>query len=80
LREYFRRQTGTRSRRTRSLLADRLQPSGKNDEIPARVEHIPTQTWHAEDWAAFIRSPKLDDDEGAGDDTLRRWREMTGRA
>jgi hypothetical protein len=31
-----------------------------------------------EDWAAFIRSPKLDDD-GTGEATLRRWRAMTGR-
>ncbi len=51
---------------------------GNTDEIPARVERILTQTWQAEDWAAFIRSPKLDD-SGTDDDTLRRWRQMTGR-
>jgi hypothetical protein len=52
---------------------------GNTDEISARVEQILTQTWQAEDWAAFIRSPKLDDD-GADEDTLRRWRALTGRA
>jgi hypothetical protein len=51
---------------------------GKTKEIPARVEKILAQTWHEEDWAAFIRNPKLDD-SGTGKDTLRRWREMTGR-
>jgi hypothetical protein len=51
---------------------------GKTREIPARVEKILSQTWRQEDWAAFIRNPKLDD-AGTGKDTLRRWREMTGR-
>ena len=51
---------------------------GNTREIPNRVERILTQTWQAEDWAAFIRNPKLDDD-GTGEATLRRWRAMTGR-
>jgi len=51
---------------------------GATAEIPSRVEHILQKTWQAEDWAAFIRSPKVDD-PGTDDDTARRWREMTGR-
>jgi hypothetical protein len=51
---------------------------GTTAEIPSRVEHILQKTWEAEDWGAFIRSPKVDD-PGTDDDTARRWREMTGR-
>jgi len=51
---------------------------GNADEIPSRVEHILQKTWQAEDWATFIRSPKLDD-SGTDDDTARRWRQLTGR-
>jgi hypothetical protein len=52
--------------------------TGATAEIPSRVEDILQKTWQAEDWAAFIRSPKVDD-PGTDDDTARRWREMTGR-
>ena len=51
---------------------------GNTAEIPPLVERILVETWQAEDWAAFIRSPKVDD-PGTDDDTARRWREMTGR-
>ena len=51
---------------------------GNAAEIPSRVEHILERTWQAEDWGAFIRSPKLDD-AGTDEDTARRWRQMTGR-
>lgn len=51
---------------------------GNTAEIPPLVERILVETWQAEDWAAFIRSPKVDD-PGTDHDTARRWREMTGR-
>ena len=63
------------------MLADELcnaAAMGNTEEIPARVEYILQTTWQAEDWAAFIRSPKLDDG-GTHPATARRWRELTGR-
>jgi hypothetical protein len=51
---------------------------GNHHEIPQRVTSILTRIWGADDWAAVIRSPTLDDD-GSGEDELRTWRRMTGR-
>jgi len=45
-----------------------------DEELQGRLEAILVDTWDAEDWDAFIRNPKLLEDEVLSEEQLDDWK------
>jgi len=57
-----------------SLVSALVAREESDEELQGRLEAILVDTWEAEDWDAFIRNPKLLEDEVLSEEQLDDWK------
>jgi hypothetical protein len=58
------------------LVSALVTRDASDEELQGRLEAILADTWEAEDWDAFIRNPKLLENEVLSEEQLDDWKRL----